>query len=520
MYWRHRVKPVRPCAQRSRTPGRGIGRAASLRTICLLAWLLLSGCASQYFHPEAPPAAPLAFRLADLPYSEYWTGLVFNGQKIGFSRFSIRPAAEPGLFELNSEASMTFRFLGLEKKLTLKARDVVTAELSLQRFVYDYDIDASKLAMAGWIGAGRLEAEVENAGKRTRLAIPVAGAVVPTSAINLYPALHGLAVGREVIYTVFNGETQTLAEVIQRVEGFERSDLFEGVAYRVVTTMQGLQSTTWFDLLGRPVFELALGGVMISALEDEAAAKRYLAAASVNKLEALIDFSRIRSDVVIQRPREVSRLKIALQAGPRMPAVPSGDFQVCTDRGDEVICELSRPKLSTASLAPRSPMRAERYLASTLTVPSGDPRIMQLAAGIAGPDAAPLERIRKTLAWMNENVKREAVDVFSALDVLEQGRAECQGHALLFAALARAQAIPTRVVNGIVYAEEWEGFLYHSWNESLVGERWLPIDPTFGQVAADATHVKLVEGESLAELAPLVEWLGKLKVRVVDVGDE
>jgi hypothetical protein len=36
-------------------------------------------------------------------------------------------------------------------------------------------------------------------------------------------------------------------------------------------------------------------------------------------------------------------------------------------------------------------------------------------------------------------------------------------------------------------------------------------------VPADATHVKLVEGESPAELAPLVDWVGRLKLRVIVV---
>jgi hypothetical protein len=36
-------------------------------------------------------------------------------------------------------------------------------------------------------------------------------------------------------------------------------------------------------------------------------------------------------------------------------------------------------------------------------------------------------------------------------------------------------------------------------------------------VPADATHVKLLEGETAAELAPLVDWVGRLKVRVLAV---
>jgi transglutaminase-like putative cysteine protease len=104
------------------------------------------------------------------------------------------------------------------------------------------------------------------------------------------------------------------------------------------------------------------------------------------------------------------------------------------------------------------------------------------------------------------------VDVFTALDVLDGGKAECQGHALLFAAFARTLDIPTRVVNGIVYSPRFQGFLYHTWNESHVDGRWLAIDATFGQIPVDATHIKLVEGHSPSDLAPLTEMIGRIGV--------
>jgi hypothetical protein len=69
-----------------------------------------------------------------------------------------------------------------------------------------------------------------------------------------------------------------------------------------------------------------------------------------------------------------------------------------------------------------------------------------------------------------------------------------------------------------VYSEQFQGFLFHSWAESILDARWQAVDPIFGQARADATHLKLVEGEDLADLMPLMEWVGKLKLRVLEVG--
>jgi transglutaminase-like putative cysteine protease len=76
--------------------------------------------------------------------------------------------------------------------------------------------------------------------------------------------------------------------------------------------------------------------------------------------------------------------------------------------------------------------------------------------------------------------------------------------------------MPARIVNGIVYSEEHGGFLYHTWNEAWVaGRGWQPLDATFGQVHADATHVKLLEGETGAELMPIVRLVGRVRVGAV-----
>jgi hypothetical protein len=42
-----------------------------------------------------------------------------------------------------------------------------------------------------------------------------------------------------------------------------------------------------------------------------------------------------------------------------------------------------------------------------------------------------------------------------------------------------------------------------------------PVDPTFGQPVADATHLKLVEGESVSDLLPLIDWVGKVRIGVL-----
>src|SRR5262245_6662471 len=53
---------------------------------------LLAACKSLYFQPAgAAPEPPPQYRLDAWPEGEYWSGIVFNGNKIGFSRLALAP---------------------------------------------------------------------------------------------------------------------------------------------------------------------------------------------------------------------------------------------------------------------------------------------------------------------------------------------------------------------------------------------------------------------------------------------
>jgi hypothetical protein len=477
--------------------------------------LALGGCASMYFRDAGPPPE-IRHELARLPFAEYWTGIVFNGEKIGFTHFTIRRVADSGRYEIRSEASFVLRFLGIEKKVQLRSRDTIESDLDLVDFAYEYHIDGSEMRVTGQKAGAELAATIVTGGKPQEQRLPVEGKLYPSSVIALYPALHGLEIGREHNYRVYSGETQSIRDVTQRVTGYEQSELFIGNAFKIETAMGGQSVTTWIGPDGRPVFELAMRGVMISYLEDSGSATRYLALASLNKKESLVEYSMVRPDRPIERPRAVSALGVALSGASRMP--PSDAWQRCAPDQGEITCVMGRATgAGDAGTGPSPEALRARYLQSSIAVQSNDPSIRRLAESIVGGSASTEERISRILRWLEHNIEKSPIDVFSALDVLQQRKAECQGHAYLYTALARASGIPTRMVNGLVYSEQFDGFLYHSWAESLEGARWRVLDPIFGQAAADATHIKLVEGENLAELLPLLDWVGKVRIRVLEV---
>ena len=458
----------------------------------MLLLTVLAGCATQ---PR--------FTLESWPHRELWTGVIFNGQKIGFTRREVRAAG--GQWEIESEAMMRLQFLTVDKRIRLRGVDRVGADLTLRSFEYEHEIDGNHMRVAGAVSEGVLRFAVNARGSSEVKEIKLQGPVYPTSALALLPVAEGLKIGAQRRHSVFYAEAQQVAHADQMVAAYEASTLYDGSAYRVETQLMGMDTTTWIAADGRPVFERSMQGVLISALEHEAVARRYLVEASLNKRDTMLDFTLVKAPP-IPAPRRVSRMDITFL---NEMTLPSDGGQRCTRREQRVECSIDR----TAPLAQDDP---ERYLKATFAAPSNLRDISDLARAIAGAAKDDDERIARLIAWMDANIAKEAVDGFTAEDVLRARKGECQGHSYLFAAFARSLGIPTRIVNGLVYAEEYGGFLYHTWNEAWVaGRGWQPVDATFGQAHADATHVKLVEGETGAELLPIVQLVGRVRVGAV-----
>jgi len=503
------------------TPATSAFRSTPFKPLLLLLLLMLfPGCAGRYFHEAgpAPPSVP-RYRLSQWPYREYWTGIVFNGAKIGFSYVALtQPDNTEPEFVIASEAFFRIRFLMMDKKVSLKSHDRVGADLTLKGFVYDYVLDESTLKLNGRVVDGRLEVAVLSRGQILRQSFRMDQKLYPSSAVGLYPVLQGLAVGRTYAYNVYDGQTQTITPVRQEVLAYETSDLFKGAAFKVRTRLHGQEVVSWIDHQGRPVLEMSQGGIIISFLENKRTAQNYLAQAALNKDENLLNFSLIKTDLGGYSAEPVTSLDVAISVPDETFSLPSDERQQCVLRAREQHCRIRTAALADDSQG-LSPEDLNRYSAPSIVIPSQHERIRNTAAEIASSGRSPFERVRLLIDWIHQHIQQEAVDVFSALDVFEGRKAECQGHAYLYTAFARSLGIPTRVVNGIVYSKFYQGFLYHTWSESHLDGRWVAIDPTWTQLPADATHIKFIEGETASDLLPLVHLIGKVKLRIISVNN-
>ena len=140
------------------------------------------------------------------------------------------------------------------------------------------------------------------------------------------------------------------------------------------------------------------------------------------------------------------------------------------------------------------------------------PDVQALAARLRGRDTDPRVVAERINTWLYDSLdKTITVGIPSALGTLRARRGDCNEHTQLSVALARAAGIPARVAAGLAFLDG--KFYYHAWPEIWL-ERWVAVDPTFGQFPADASHLRFTIG-GLGKQAELLRLMGTLRIDVL-----
>ncbi|HEV7990453.1 MAG TPA: transglutaminase domain-containing protein [Gemmatimonadaceae bacterium] len=140
------------------------------------------------------------------------------------------------------------------------------------------------------------------------------------------------------------------------------------------------------------------------------------------------------------------------------------------------------------------------------------PAIVLLAHRLRGTDTDPRLVAERINRWVYDSLSKTiTIGVPSAVATLRARRGDCNEHTQLTVALMRAAGVPARVAAGLAFVDG--KFYYHAWPEVWL-ERWVAIDPTFGQFPADAAHLRFTVG-GLGRQAELLRLMGPLRIDVL-----
>jgi transglutaminase-like putative cysteine protease len=263
--------------------------------------------------------------------------------------------------------------------------------------------------------------------------------------------------------------------------------------------------SSWIDAQGRLVFVSDSAGYTMERAAFEIAHENFRRR----------DTARVARNSAASEPGSIVPVT-ALSAGIRAAPPARARMRVRTSRGDTL--DITQASELAAHAAPyRLPYRDSSladWLAPEPLIQSHDPRIAAQARQIIGRERSPA-RVAELLAhWVSSSLQRAAADemgVPSAARVLQERKGDCNEAATLFVALARSTGLPARTVSGLLYVNG--RFYYHAWAEVYLSD-WVPVDPTFDQLPADASRIPFAVG-GLARQVELVPRIGRLTLEVL-----
>jgi len=441
--------------------------------------------------------------LTQPPLGERWFKITMGDEKVGFAHTTI--ATAPGGYQVSSESSTKMKALGFSRQAFSRENYLVGTDLSLKSFVVEETVDGKWMRLKGEVASKGVKVSVESAEKKREKTLKTAGKVCPPPLLNLYPLLQGLKEGKKFRIQMFDPEEVKLKLVTTTLLGKENHTGGVATLHLRNNLYSFVDNDIWVDMAGNTMRESVRDGLVITETEDPESAAKFVVEGAIAKKELMLDLSAVKLDRPIARPAELRKIVVEFSGMPANFPLPSMEGEKgARDAEGRVLYTLERnPTSATGTSAPVE--------APSPGIQEGDELVAKREAILEG-EKDPQKAAGKLAGWVAARVAESPDEDHSPLDTLRSLKGNCQSHVRLYAALARGAGIPTRVVSGLVYLAG-KGFVYHSWAESYTGE-WLALDPTTGQVPADITHIKLTEGDSPPDLAPLV--LSRVTARILE----
>jgi hypothetical protein len=507
---------------------RGVARTLSLFVV--LAWVVTMALVVTRTYVQAR-SMNLATDLARYGTAAEWRGVYYRGEKIGLTVSQTTPTSDG--FELIEDARLQMALLGATTAAAIKTTAELDPEFGLRSFEFSLDPGTGPVQVSGRV-----------TGKHVSLTIKTpSGGIqheerdlpdVPMLSVNLPRRLaaQGFKPGTREQVTVFDPATlrneAATVEIgkrelvtLQSVKPVQvgRRQVYSRVstpmpAFRVDMTFAGLKTTAWVTDTGEVIKEESQMGLM-SVREPPDVARRLAIGRGVQTdlLDEAAVVPRNNTKNRIDDARDVRVLRMRIDGLDLTNPELQGAGQSVRD---DVVEERDARSLTAGPADPAVPA----YLRPEPLIESDDPSIHAAAVAAVGTLTDPravAERLTRRVNGMLD--KKPTVSLPSAREVLRTKVGDCNEHTALYVAMARSIGLPARIAVGLVYARG--AFYYHAWPEVWIAESparglWLPVDPTFNQFPADATHIRLARG-GLDKQAAILPLIGRIRMTILDL---
>ncbi len=435
---------------------------------------------------------------------EVWLANYIADQRVGYSVYRMDKTRDGFRFE--SSVRMTLAMAGKTQRVTSSSEANTGPDLALRDFEFNFGSQERSFKVTGLVTGNELR--IVPAGGSQRI-VKIERQVFPVAALGRLVHVRKLSADSVYRVPVFDAAVLDVVPAEVRVMGREKKTV-AGREYdctKVVTKMARLEVTSWVDDDGMVVIETSPPNMRSERVDP----KTILADESGEARVDVLTMFRVPADTNIVEPGSVSRLKVAVTG------IDPKEYDLIGP-GQKLVSESPLVVEVSTVAAPDSPVSLPvsgqpEFLKPSVSMSCDDGAIRAKAAEVVGQEADGVAAARKLVSWVFTVVEKQATASFpTALDVLKTMKGDCNEHAVLLGALARAAGIPARIAVGLVYMDG--AFYYHAWNEVWLG-RWVPVDATFGEFPASAVRLRLAEGE-LSKQAEILGVVGNVGIKVLE----
>ena len=269
--------------------------------------------------------------------------------------------------------------------------------------------------------------------------------------------------------------------------------------------------------------ESAMGLILIRRSDETQARRMNGRDAPEIFLDSFVNISK-RLEEVESTTR--MRYRLTTKRG-EMPPLPAAGAQAVTVDAEanalEVDVDITAPAPAT-----EEEIASDRYRRATLLVTADDALVKKLARrGARWGEPGTIERAEALRRIVRQHITRKslATAFATAAETARTRQGDCSEHAVLLAAMLRADGIPARLASGLVYVprfgQMYNVFGWHMWTQAIIDGAWVDLDATLdhryhaghlltGVAAGD-------DEDGNADDFTMLQLIGNLKIEVLEV---
>ncbi len=458
---------------------------------------------------------------------EHWYNLTLMGMKMGYIHVYIDKTGYEDEEMIRTKIDSVMQFKGLGKQMKVATNRIEYSDLNYMPRYFVSSSDESGLKLVQGIikdGVVYITTKLNGQTTETEVTLPP-DTISDAVAVDNLISKNLMNIGQKLNYHTFNFDIQKPIKTELSVVGNE-SITYESKKIQVYVLQQKM------DLMGGFTTRLWVDSEGITYKSSTEMMGQTLVAIKTDRNSALGEVEEVDITLNTRIIPTGKRPKVGASQFDANLQLSSGNLNDTIMNNNNQKLMLKSEQSGTLSVkkahveennCPKLPIQnpeLKKYFKSTIYVEAEHPDIKAKAVEILDGEDNSWRAAKKLCKWVYKSINEKGLSggYSSSLTTLQTRSGDCTEHTVLLIALARSVGIPARICSGLVYSKN--AFYYHFWPEVYVG-KWVQMDPTFGQVIADANHIQL--GGGTLESGTMVEYtegvfrtLNQLEINIVD----